>query len=1619
MVEGLNGAASVAVSPNGAQVYVAGAVDHAVVGFRRDSGTGALTFDLAYLGSAHSPTPPGGGIEGLTGVRTIAISPDGQHLLAAGTDADKLVVFRRNGATGLLTFSEVLRDNSPPVDGLAGIVGLAFSPDPDGDGPSGGTHLYTTAPEESTGHIGSWSRRQPDPAFAFVEVEKDGVNDPADPGGTVNGLYGARAVAASPDGKNLYAAGFGDNAGAVFTRDAASGSIPATRPLHLSFVQAVVDGTGGVDGLAGATAVAVSPDNQHVYFAGQSDNAVAAFTRNPSTGALTFLEVKRDGVGGVDGLAGASGLALSPDGSSLYAAGQYDGAVAVFRRGSDGRLTFLQRLVNGTGGVEGLSGVTAVAVSSDGAHVYAVSRVSDALVAFRRAANGQLTFQQVRYDGVACDGLDQAQSVAVSQDGGHVYVAAAADDSVAAFRRDTDNTSATFGSLTFVAVYRDGDAGLDGLDGARAVAVSPDNRNVYVAGEHDGALAVFDRVTNDSSSAYGTLSLVEARFDGVDGVDGLYQPFGVAVSADSRNAYVASLGDSAVAAFIRRAGSSCSASGTGNVEDTVDIGFGGSLTYTLTATVKPGAVGDPVNGTLINAAAVAPPAGITDPDLTNNLSTDVDLLMRRADLAVAKSDGATSAVAGEDLTYTITVTNAGPSNELDATLTDIFPVDLAAATWTCEAVGSGSLTEIEVEVDGVGGVTGLDGASALAISPDGTHVYATGMASNALAVFERDLSSGELAPVQTVVDGGPVDGLAGASDVALSPDGLHVYVSGQLDDAVAIFSRNPADGTVTFAGTVRDGVGGVDGLDQAVAIAISADGASVYVAGANDDAVAVFSRVPAAGTLVFLEVKRDGVGGVDGLDGASDLKLSPDGAHLYVAGFNDGAVAVFARNSGDGSLTFVERKGAASTAGLDGASGIALSPVGDSVYVAGALDDSIVTFARNPGTGRLTPVGVHSDGSAGVVGLDGVSDLVVSPSGLHLYAAGQAADAVVLFRRDTATGSLAFVERVRDGLTGEGLDGVAHLAISPDADYLYTAAIADDAVAAFARPTDSACASSGAGDLLESIDVAAGGRVLLTVAATVVAAPVGVDCPPPLATDRRCVVNQATVTAAATDLPEADLSDNSSTDADYIGRRADLAITKDDGLAEYDGLAGATDIAVAPSSTVPNAGSHLYTAGAGDNAIGVFDRVADPGPSYGLLHFAGVVRDGVSGVDGIAGVSALVLNHEDPSVAGRHLYAAGPSDNAVAAFRRDLSTGELTLLEVERHGTAGVGGMLGASALALSPDGDHLYVVGTDSDAVVTFRRDGDPDSDQFGSLTFVEAVSEATGVLGLDRPEAVAVSPDGAHLYVASPLGDSLTVLSRTTDPANSSFGRLAYVEHLVDGTGGVDGLAGVSALVLAADGAHLYAAGPDDNAVALFERNDDAGSPDFGRLTYLGVVRDGQAGFDGLAGARALALAAGDLHLYVAGTLDDAVAILDRDPGSGALSFNGLVRDGDLQTLPGGDVVVRGCRGRGPSPWTRMPTTSTSPPTTTRPRSGSVAIRPPAASPSWRPSATAAAAPPRGAWSPTPSSPPTTAPATSSTPGSATSSQSSSRTSPGSARAKARAPAASSSTAPATSTS
>lgn len=127
-------------------------------------------------------------------------------------------------------------------------------------------------------------------------------------------------------------------------------------------------------------------------------------------------------------------------------------------------------------------------------------------------------------------------------------------------------------------------------------------------------------------------------------------------------------------------GARCTRSGSGDVDELVDLPSGGSATWTATCTVARDAT-----GSLVNTAAIEVPPGVFDPDLGDNAATDVDGFP--GDLTITKDDFEDETVAGGFVTYEIGVANLGPGDAAGARVTDVFPGTMRDASWFCTPTG--------------------------------------------------------------------------------------------------------------------------------------------------------------------------------------------------------------------------------------------------------------------------------------------------------------------------------------------------------------------------------------------------------------------------------------------------------------------------------------------------------------------------------------------------------------------------------------------------------------------------------------------------------------------------------------------------------------------------------------------------------------------------------------------------------------------------------------------------------------------------------------------------------------------------------------------------------------------
>jgi DNA-binding beta-propeller fold protein YncE len=212
-------------------------------------------------------------------------------------------------------------------------------------------------------------------------------------------------MAISGDGTSVYVATALSNALVAFARNPATGALSEATDGSGCIVESTLSGCTTGFQLAGANAVAIGPNDESVYVTSLFSNSVTSFTRStgstpvaqkPGTaGCLIFLRAAGCSFGRA--LRSPEGIAISPDGASVYAAAYSSDAIAVLDRGRSsgavaqkpGRAGCVAPSLPGCSPGRALQGVSSIALSPDGRYLYATAAESDAIDIFRRKAGGK------------------------------------------------------------------------------------------------------------------------------------------------------------------------------------------------------------------------------------------------------------------------------------------------------------------------------------------------------------------------------------------------------------------------------------------------------------------------------------------------------------------------------------------------------------------------------------------------------------------------------------------------------------------------------------------------------------------------------------------------------------------------------------------------------------------------------------------------------------------------------------------------------------------------------------------------------------------------------------------------------------------------------------------------------------------------------------------------------------------------------------------------------------------------------------------------------------------------------------------------------------------------------
>ena len=216
-------------------------------------------------------------------------------------------------------------------------------------------------------------------------------------------------------------------------------------------------------------------------------------------------------------------------------------------------------------------------------------------------------------------------------------------------------------------------------------------------------------------------------------------------------------------------GGTATAAGAGNINDTVNLPAGGSVTYTVTAPISASAT-----GTLSNTATIS--SAVTDPTPGNNSATDTDTLTPQADLAVTITDSPDPVNAGGNLTYTIILTHNGPSTSVSPTVS----LPLPASTTFVSATAPGAWITTAPAVGGTGTV-----GFSIASLASGETVSFTAVAKVDLTVVNNSTLSATASTSSATTDPTPGNNSATTTTTAKSGADLQITLADSPDPVIA------------------------------------------------------------------------------------------------------------------------------------------------------------------------------------------------------------------------------------------------------------------------------------------------------------------------------------------------------------------------------------------------------------------------------------------------------------------------------------------------------------------------------------------------------------------------------------------------------------------------------------------------------------------------------------------------------------------------------------------------------------------------------------------------------------------------------------------------------------------
>lgn len=247
-------------------------------------------------------------------------------------------------------------------------------------------------------------------------------------------------------------------------------------------------------------------------------------------------------------------------------------------------------------------------------------------------------------------------------------------------------------------------------------------------------------------------------------------------------------------------------------------------------------------------------------------------------------------------------------------------------------------------------MTTKNSPSFLEFHPNKKYLYSANEGNGTVTAYQIDPSSGRLNEGNSVSAKGN-----GPCHLSVDPKGRFLYVSNYGSGTLAVYTLS-TDGQInTLADTIQHHGEGQQ-KPRMHSIIPSADGKFIYASDLGIDRIAVYAVDQKTGKLSpaanpFAQVQKG--------DGPRHFAIHPNGNFGYSAGELNNVVNVFRIDKKTGGLTHLERISMLpdNFQGKNAAADIHFSPNGNYLYASNRGHESLVVYAVNATTGKLTTVG--------------------------------------------------------------------------------------------------------------------------------------------------------------------------------------------------------------------------------------------------------------------------------------------------------------------------------------------------------------------------------------------------------------------------------------------------------------------------------------------------------------------------------------------------------------------------------------------------------------------------------------------------------------------------------------